>query len=140
MYRSENIMNRRNVVRLGSSMTIAALALITAGGPALAERGGHSRGRAHVGVGIYWGPPVFGYPYPYPYAFPYPYYPEYYPPAVIAVPSEPPQYMEQGDTSATPQAPEPSYWYHCARPAGYYPYVKNCPGGWQKVPAEPPER
>jgi hypothetical protein len=44
-----------------------------------------------------------------------------------------------------PQAPQQqaqpqqeAYWYHCTRPDGYYPYIKACPGGWQKVPAQPP--
>jgi len=41
------------------------------------------------------------------------------------------------------EAPEPGpgngYWYHCDNPPGYYPYVKACPGGWQVVPAIPPD-
>ena len=44
-----------------------------------------------------------------------------------------------------PQAPptgyvqqQTGYWYYCADPAGYYPYVKDCPQGWmQVVPSEP---
>ncbi|HVV64061.1 MAG TPA: hypothetical protein VHC42_01230, partial [Rhizomicrobium sp.] len=28
-------------------------------------------------------------------------------------------------------------WYHCNKPEGYYPYVKNCSGGWEQVPATP---
>jgi len=28
-------------------------------------------------------------------------------------------------------------WYHCASPDGYYPYVKECKGGWESVPAQP---
>jgi hypothetical protein len=31
----------------------------------------------------------------------------------------------------------PSVWYHCNRPEGYYPYVKECRGGWEQVPAQP---
>ncbi len=30
------------------------------------------------------------------------------------------------------------WWYACRRPAGYYPYVRECPGGWEKVAATPP--
>jgi hypothetical protein len=26
-----------------------------------------------------------------------------------------------------------SYWHFCRNPEGYYPYVKECPGGWMKV-------
>lgn len=28
-------------------------------------------------------------------------------------------------------------WYHCAKPEGYYPYVKDCRSGWEQVPAQP---
>lgn len=38
-----------------------------------------------------------------------------------------------------PPGPAPqSFWYHCQNPAGYYPYVSVCPGGWTPVPASPP--
>ncbi|OIQ75233.1 hypothetical protein GALL_431000 [mine drainage metagenome] len=38
-----------------------------------------------------------------------------------------------------PPGPAPqSFWYYCQNPAGYYPYVANCPGGWTPVPATPP--
>ena len=26
-------------------------------------------------------------------------------------------------------------WYYCSNPAGYYPYVTQCYGTWQAVPA-----
>jgi len=29
------------------------------------------------------------------------------------------------------------YWYYCQDPAGYYPYVMQCSGPWQPVPAQP---
>jgi hypothetical protein len=29
------------------------------------------------------------------------------------------------------------YWYYCQDPAGYYPYVTQCSGPWQPVPAQP---
>jgi hypothetical protein len=28
-------------------------------------------------------------------------------------------------------------WYHCSKPEGYYPYVKECRNGWEQVPANP---
>jgi hypothetical protein len=31
-------------------------------------------------------------------------------------------------------------WYYCQNPKGYYPYVKSCNGGWQTVPATPPDQ
>jgi hypothetical protein len=30
-------------------------------------------------------------------------------------------------------------WYFCRESNGYYPYVKQCPGGWERVPARPPQ-
>lgn len=35
--------------------------------------------------------------------------------------------------------PPPAYWYRCEQPSGYYPYVRECPGGWTPVPATPPD-
>ncbi len=96
--------------------------------------GGGWHGRRH-----FWGPRVFFgvgvaapfWWYPYGYAYPYPYaYPAYSPP--VAVESSPQTYIEQ-DTQAQ------QYWYYCQNPQGYYPYVKECPGGWQQVAPQPPE-
>jgi len=96
-------------------------------------------------VGVVIGP---GFGYGYGWGYPYPYYaPPYYYPPVVAVPSAPPQYIEQGQdgpvdmgggAGAAAPAPEQAFWYHCSQPDGYYPYIKACPGGWQKVPAQPP--
>lgn len=82
----------------------------------------------HGGVDFFFGVPFFYSPF---YDYSYPYYPP-----VIAVPAEPPVYIEQGDVSAP--APENYYWYHCDSPDGYYPYIKNCPGGWKRVTPTPP--
>jgi hypothetical protein len=70
--------------------------------------------------GPYWGP---GWYYPPPY---------YYPPAVVvAPPPAPQQYVERSDV------PAQNYWYYCEQSRGYYPYVKECPGGWKAVPPAP---
>jgi len=55
-------------------------------------------------------------------------------------PAEPPVYVERGQPPAAAQTePEPgNYWYYCSNPDGYYPYVKQCPGGWQRVAPQPP--
>jgi hypothetical protein len=29
-----------------------------------------------------------------------------------------------------PEQQQPQYWYYCTNPQGYYPYIRNCPGGW----------
>lgn len=66
-------------------------------------------------VGLNW------YLYPGPvYPYPNPYFP---PPAVALAPPV-------SDAA-------PPYWYYCANPAGYYPYVPRCFGRWQRVPAIP---
>jgi hypothetical protein len=99
--------------KLVKSTLVAALALLgaLASGSALAWH----RGGAHVGVFI--GGPVW-YPYPY-YA---------YPPTVIVREAPPTQYIEQSGPEA-----EQGYWYYCAESKAYYPYVKDCPAGWQRV-------
>lgn len=77
------------------------------------------------GFGGYgWG--GYGYPFYYP-----PYY--YYPPTVI-VPTTPPVYIQQ---QVQPVQPQTGYWYYCQNPDGYYPYVRNCPGGWLQVAPQP---
>jgi hypothetical protein len=89
------------------------------------HRGGY---RGYGGFGFYWGP-SFGWPYYYPS---YPYYAS--PPVVVAPPS-PPVYIERTD----PAPSEENYWHYCENPQGYYPYVKECPGGWTPVPSTPPQ-
>lgn len=98
----------------------------------------HSRARLSIGINL--GPGYF-YPYQpyyYPYYYPYSlgYYPGYYyGPSWAVMPSAPPQYIGRDD-----DLPAPAYWWRCANPKGYYPYVTACPGGWQRVPARPPTR
>ncbi len=77
---------------------------------------------------------IIGAPFFAPFYYPYPYYYDY--PPVAAMPYSSPNYIEQGGA-----APEQSqgYWYYCADAKAYYPYVKDCPGGWLRVlPQAPP--
>ena len=78
------------------------------------------------------GVPFAAYPYYYP---PYAYYPPYYA-APVVMQQQAPVYVEQ---NAPPAAvPQPSNsWYYCSASRAYYPYVKECPGGWQKVAPAP---
>jgi hypothetical protein len=106
------------------------------------HHGGHC---CRGSIGLFFGTGfVYGYPYPY-YGYPYPYYyPGYYPywPTAVGWSSSSTQYMEQDQDGQADMGggdvPQAAYWYHCGKPEGYYPYVKTCPGGWQKVPAQPP--
>ena len=68
------------------------------------DRGGHEGPRWRGEVNGGW----YGYPAPvYPYPDPY-------------VPS-------------AGVAPSAGYWYYCASANAYYPYVTQCPEGWQQV-------
>ncbi|HEX2603189.1 MAG TPA: hypothetical protein VHL60_00835 [Oxalicibacterium sp.] len=112
-------------------IALAALTAVFASAPARADHY-HSR----VGVGVVIGSPGYWhYPGPYYYPpYPYPYYA--YPPVVVA-PAEPPTYIQQ---EPAPQQAQPSNdWFYCRKPEGYYPYVKQCPGGWQRVAPQPPQ-
>jgi hypothetical protein len=52
------------------------------------------------------------------------------------MPSIPPVYIEQG-TVPKVQALEANKWDYCSKPEGYYPHVKECPAGWQRVEPQP---
>ena len=105
-------------------------------GAAASEGAWAHRGHGRVGVGVVIGAPLLGWPgYYYP---PYPYYsyPPYYPYPAPVVESSPPVYIEQGGAAPADEA-EQGYWYYCHKSKAYYPYVKQCPGGWQKVAPQP---
>jgi hypothetical protein len=94
-------------------------------------RGDHGGHGPHVGIGLWlgpgWGPGWWGPNY-------YPYYYPYYQETPIVIEHQPEIHVQP-----TPQAEQPIYWYYCKDPQqGYYPYVKQCPGGWMKVVPTPP--
>ena len=125
---------------------------IFASGSALAQHHGHGGGSVRFGFSF--GVPFYGPAY-YPYAPYYPSYPAYgypapaygyaapaygYPPVAVA-PASPQAYVEQA-TAPMPSAPAQAQrdWYYCADSKAYYPYVAECPAGWQRVPSQPPSR
>jgi hypothetical protein len=61
------------------------------------------------------------YPY-YSYAYPYAYQ------AVVSAPI-PTAYVQR----SSDDAPDQQFWYYCTKPQGYFPYVRECQGKWQKV-------
>lgn len=118
------------VSRTGTIVLLAfALLAMAASVPALAHGG---RSRVSVGVGFGFGFPAYGY-YPAPYYYPPPYY--NYP--QVAVPGQSTVYVERGDSYA-PSEQVQGFWYYCPEAKAYYPYVKECAKGWQKVPPTPP--
>jgi len=60
-----------------------------------------------------------------------PYYFGYVPPVVV---TPPPAVVAPPPTSYVERAPVTQYWHYCQDPAGYYPEVQQCPGGWIQVP------
>ncbi|MCB5185854.1 hypothetical protein LG201_11635 [Methylobacillus gramineus] len=141
-------------------MLVGLLAGVVISGSASADpwHGGHRHGGG-ANIGFYFGPgygsgfgpgpgyygPGWGPYYPRPY-YAVPTYP-YYPPVIVApapAPVPPPVYIEQAPQEAAPVPPASSqagsFWYHCNQPEGYYPYVKECPQGWQKVNPQPPSQ
>jgi hypothetical protein len=61
----------------------------------------------------------------------------YYGPAVAYAPpvvtyASPPQPM------VLASQPQPAVWYYCQASAQYFPYVQECPTGWQTQAATPP--
>ena len=101
-------------LHLGASVSQSALA--------------HGHGHGRVFLGFNFGFPGYYYPAPY-YYYPPPYY------AAPVVVQSPPQVYVERDAAPAPEAQ--SYWYYCAATRGYYPYVKECPGGWQRVAPAP---
>jgi hypothetical protein len=76
----------------------------------------HGGSRVFIGgLGWWWGDPYFYY-------------------------AAPPVVIQQGPTEYIQQAPAPpqqGYWYFCQGAGAYYPYVKECPGGWMTVVPAP---
>ena len=119
---------------------IALVAGTLACGAAWADRG-HSQSRVTFGINL--GVPLGPWYYP-PYYYP-PYYPPYPPviavpayPNVVAVPPSPPVYIEKAVEPSGGPAPSSNYWYYCPNPPGYYPYVRECQGGWMTVLPQSP--
>jgi hypothetical protein len=133
-------------------VVVAGMLLLGAALPGEAWAGGGPRVRVHVGPDPIWWAPGF-VPRPFVVYPPYaPYYRarRYYPPVsgygplvygyapfVYAPPAgvqqAPPVYGQQ-QALAPPPSP---YWYFCQDAGAYYPYVKECAGGWMKVVPSP---
>ena len=58
------------------------------------------------------------------------YYP-WYGSSVVAIPVErgPVSYIQRSEGDA----PAENYWFYCSQPQGYYPWVKECQGSWQRI-------
>jgi hypothetical protein len=133
MFHKENPTMKRLKIIFGVAM-IAFGAVASA--PAVAGgyyHGGGVRYSVYVGPGFWYPPPYYGYA-PY-------YYPPYYYPPVVAAPAAPTTYVEQSGAQSAPVQSAPAqpsgYWYYCEGAKAYYPYVKECSAGWQRVAPQP---
>ena len=118
---------------------IAVAAILVSGGTDMAAGDGHGGGGhwsggwgwGYYGLGLATGA-LLSYPYYYPPYYPYyPYYPYAYAPAYspsprVIVREREPAYADEG------------VYYYCRKSNAYYPYVRRCAGGWEKVPVVPP--
>jgi len=117
---------------------------------------GHYHGFYRPGVrfGVYINPfPLISYRSYYGGPYYSPYYSSYYPATVLApeVIPAPAVIYRSSPTYVTEVPANPSYttneiqsvpasgssdWLYCSNPDGFYPAIKDCPGGWRKVPAQ----
>ena len=148
---SEKMRSRKLVLMLAIALLGSALAsgVAFAGG----RGGGHSRVSVGVVVGPgWWGPrpgwvgPGWGWgpgwgPGPWGWGGPV----VVGPPVVIQ--SAPPVFIERDPLPVNPAPPQQvapapppqsGWWYLWPGANGYYPYVRECPGGWQRVSPQPP--
>ncbi len=139
------------IVSLAIIMTVTSHSVLARGGY-IGHGHSHSHGHSHghldvfIGGGGYYGggfgiggPGYYGgYGYRDPFFYPphYAFPPAYAYPPLVVTPATPPIYIEQENVAPTPP-PQTNYWYYCNNPDGYYPYVKQCPGGWQQVAPQP---
>jgi hypothetical protein len=115
---------------------LLAFVLVVSGAFAAESAMAGGRTRVSVGVGFGfggWGYPGYGwggYPYYGGYGYGYPYA------APVVVQQQPTVYIEQPAVQQSTQ-PAQGYWYYCHDARAYYPYVKECPAGWQRVAPQP---
>jgi hypothetical protein len=102
-----------------TKLALVALVLMAAGTGTWAH--GHARIGVYIGPywGPWWGPPAYYYNYSAP----------------IVVERSSPVYVET--PSVVEAAPVSNYWYFCRPANAYYPYVKDCPSGWERVSPRP---
>jgi hypothetical protein len=112
-------------------MRLAALSALLLGAASSLPAWAGSSTHYSFSFGIPLGWPYYGAPayYPAPY---------YYPPAAIIAPY-PPVYVERDDVEREAPPATSTWYYYCAQSKAYYPYVRQCPGGWQRVPPRPAE-
>lgn len=57
---------------------------------------------------------------------------------IVVYPAEPVVYFPPSPPITAYANPGNQWWYYCAQPTGYHPFVKHCPTGWTRVSRIPP--
>ncbi|MDW8469172.1 MAG: hypothetical protein RML56_09615 [Burkholderiales bacterium] len=91
----------------------------------------HGRHHGHVRIRVVIGTPVVVYRWIPP---PPPRYVVLHPPPRGWVATAPVYVARDADRAA---AGDSWWYYYCPQARAYYPYVRHCPGGWQRVPPQP---
>ncbi|MGC2063744.1 MAG: hypothetical protein WA610_12260 [Thermodesulfovibrionales bacterium] len=144
------ILKNKGLILLVALISIAVV--LVPGGSVMAAGRGHGGGQGggHWGGGWHggWGWSGFGFgvaagallSYPYysdAYYYPYGYAPIYRSATEVIV-RESAYTHEPGYYEPARRYGARDTWYYCKESRAYYPYVRRCAGGWEKVPAVPP--
>lgn len=139
-------------MKLRASMLAILAATAIAAAPAWAQRG-HGHGHFWGPFGgfllgsaivysamqprtVYYAPQVAYWPYGPVTTIGPAYYPDpiYVNPPMASVPPPP----QGGSQVSALGMPGSEWWYFCKDPNGYYPYVRECQTGWEKLSPTPP--
>ncbi len=137
------------------SIIFVALASLLTSSAALAHQPSHYY-RPRVSLGFSVSPVHYHHSHYRVAYYPYDYSWRYYPGLVIAptvsysvpvvsntvypVVYDQPTYIYNNNNNYQPINPPSNPrndWLYCHQPDGFYPAIKSCPGGWQRVPAQP---
>ncbi len=153
MKRSWKLVTVLSLLVFGTVASNSAMAQRGGRGGGYGDGRGYSHGNGHgggVGLGLalgaaivglaYYSRPAYSYPA---YTYPEPAYPYTYPGPAYAYPgpavAPSAGYIEQYVPHAAPApAQVQGDWFYCAGSNAYYPYVRECLEGWQRVPSTPP--
>jgi hypothetical protein len=135
------------IMKVARCLSVLLVISLVGAGNAWADRGhrggGHRGGHFGTWAGIGLTALVLGAalaPRPVYATSPYypAYYPAYYPPLVVEPAAT--VYSEPMPSYAPPpvaRSQRSTDWYYCPAAKAYYPYVRECASGWQRVPARP---
>lgn len=146
-----------------STLLCSILLAVTAASPAWADRGGYSHGHRYNGWNSGWHGGWYGRSSGW-YVDPFPLflgaalyeatvYPRYrysteviinerpqtvYEERIVSSPST--TWIESSSDQVTPLSVNADTWLYCHQPDGFYPAVKSCNSGWQRISKNAPAR